>query len=146
MGKATVPVSATKGYVMQESKGSILFVDNHEDTCEMMRTVLRQCGYKVTTATNLTDGLWFARKSGYDLILLGWYFQDGTGIELCNLIRLFDNDTPIFFYTGADVGNEVKEIKEAGAQGCFIKPLSIKELLETVSTYAHNVDSQSSTH
>jgi Response regulators consisting of a CheY-like receiver domain and a winged-helix DNA-binding domain len=142
MIRANSPAFAPKEHVMSETKGSILFVANHEDTCEMMRTVLRQAGYTVLTATTVTDGVWFAKKGGFDLILLDWYYQDGKGLELCQMIRFFDNDTPIFFYTGTDMEDGAKEIKKAGAQGCFIEPLSIKELLETVSTHVHHTGNQ----
>lgn len=135
MTRASVPIFAYKEHVMSETKGSILFVANHEDTCELMRTVLRQAGYAILTATTVTDGIWFAKKGGFDLILLDWYYQDGKGIDLCQMIRFFDDDTPIFFYTGMYTEDGVEAIKRAGAQGCFIEPLSIKELLDTVSTH-----------
>jgi DNA-binding response OmpR family regulator len=128
---------------MNEAKGSILFVANNEATCEMIRTLLRQAGYAVLTATTVTDGLWFAKKGGFDLILLDWHYQDGKGLELCQMIRFFDDNTPIFFYTGTDTEDEAKELKRAGAQGCFIEPLSIKELLNTVSTHSRRIDNRS---
>jgi CheY-like chemotaxis protein len=35
----------------------------------------------------------------FDLYLLDYYLPDGTGLELCLLIRDFDGSTPVLFVT-----------------------------------------------
>jgi DNA-binding response OmpR family regulator len=86
---------------MAETKARILCVDDDLDTCEMWRAILCSVGYEVMTATSVNEALRQANNEGCDLILLDSYFDDGTGIELCRMIRAFDSMTPILFCSGA---------------------------------------------
>lgn len=60
----------------------ILCIEDDEETSELLFAMLTQAGYDVTEARNATDGLAIAKRGGYALILLDWYFPDGTGIQL----------------------------------------------------------------
>ncbi len=70
------------------------------------------------------------------MILLDWYFEDGTGLELCQMIRAFNTRTPILFYSGVDSKTVIKQAMSAGAQGFLVKPVGMDDLLHTVSFYA----------
>ncbi len=118
---------------MSEKKGRVLFVDNDLDTCEMMHMLLASADYDSVTASTIADALWLAKNESFDLILLDWFFDDGTGIELCEMIRTFNPKIPIFFYTAVSQETYLKRIKESGAQGFFIKPVNVGELLQTLS-------------
>lgn len=115
-------------------KGRILFLDDNQDTCELMGLVLGQAGYDIVLGRSMAEGLRLTRNQSFDLILTDWYFADGTGIELCRAIREFDPQTPIFFYTGLTQEEHLRSIIEAGAQGFFIKPVDMETLLETISS------------
>src|SRR5437016_4942349 len=104
-------------------KGCVLFLDNDADTCELLNLVLAEQGYEVVLGSTITDGLRLARSRRFDVILLDWYFIDGTGLELCQKIRSFDTQTPIFFYTGMAQDLHIRYALWAGAQGCLIKPV-----------------------
>jgi DNA-binding response OmpR family regulator len=125
---------------MDGKKGRVLFLDNDDDTCEMMRALLASAGYEAVTATTVTEGLTLAGANNFDLILLDWYFEDGTGFELCQRIRNFNTRIPIFFYTGMANENYLKRVGEAGAQGYFVKPVDIGDLLATLSLHIGGVD------
>jgi DNA-binding response OmpR family regulator len=116
----------------QPIKGQILFVDEDTDTCDLMCTILKRAGYHTITASSVTEGLLYAKTKTFDLILLDWYLEDGTGIDLCKGIRGIDAVTPIFFYTGVSFPQELKKALDAGAQGYFIKPVEIEGLLRTI--------------
>jgi two-component system response regulator AtoC len=117
---------------MQGLKGRILFVDNDPDTCEMVRTLLGNAGYEVLSALTVTEGLRLAKNEPCDLILLDWYFDDGTGIELCQMIRTFNKKVPIMFYTGEADERSVKSAVNAGAQGYLIKPCPVEKLQRAI--------------
>lgn len=116
---------------MQEMKARILCVDNDADTCEMLRTLLGNAGYEVVVAHRVTEGLRLAKNDPCDLILLDWYFDDGAGLELCQMIRPFSK-VPIVFYTGEAGERSVKTAVNAGAQGYLIKPCPIAKLLRAI--------------
>lgn len=127
---------AAREWIMTENKGRILFIDDDTDTCEMIRIVLGQAGYEAVVASTISEGLKKAKAGTFDLILLDWIFPDGTGVELCEMIRTFDGEVPIFFYTGMAFDSHIKKALQAGAQGCFIKPVEVSNLLQTLSQYS----------
>ena len=132
---------ATREWLMAENKGRILFIDDDIDTCEMIRILLGHAGYETVLASTVAEGLNKAKGEPFDLILLDWFLSDGTGIELCEMIRAFDNEVPIFFYTGMAYDSHIKKALQAGAQGCFIKPVEVGNLLQTLSRYSGVRDS-----
>jgi len=131
-------MASARGWAMQKPKGRILFIDDDADTCEMMSILLGQAGYETTSASSVNEGLKKAMSDSFDLILLDWYFEDGTGIDLCKTIRASDGEVPIFFYTGMAFESHIHTAMQAGAQGCFIKPVDVGNLLQTLSIYSSN--------
>lgn len=133
-------MTATRSWGMQKregTKGRILFIDDDADTCEMMSLLLGEAGYEATMASSFAEGLSKAESDRFDLILLDWYFPDGTGIDLCKIIRARDSKIPIFFYTGMAFDAYIHKAMQAGAQGCFIKPVDVENLLQTLSLYSN---------
>lgn len=127
---------------MNETKGRILFIDDDEDTCEMMGILLGMEGYEALSASSVSEGLRLVRAESFDLILLDWHLEDGTGVDLCRMIRAFDGEIPIFFYTGVAYEPELKKALKAGAQGCFVKPVNVTDLMRTVSRYSGGKDAE----
>src|SRR5437763_546290 len=96
-----------------ESSKQILCIDDDQDTCEIVALLFGGAGYEVTHALTVAEGLRLAKRGGFDLILLDWSFDDGTGLELCQMIRSFDTDTPILFYSAVAYQAEVKKAMRA---------------------------------
>lgn len=118
---------------VDSARGHILFLDDNEDTCEMIELVLTQAGYEVELGRSVADGLRLTQTGQFDLILIDWHLADGTGIELCRAVREYDQQTPVFFYTGMAYDHHVHAALQAGAQGCFIKPVEMETLLKTIA-------------
>ena len=115
-------------------KGRILFLDDNADTCELIDLVLGQAGYEIVIGGSIAEGLQLIKSKSFDMILLDWFLPDGTGLELCRAIRESDGHTPIFFYTGMAYDHHLRSALQAGAQGCFIKPVEMETLLRTISS------------
>jgi two-component system, NtrC family, response regulator HydG len=96
----------------------ILCVDDHNDICELISLILRD--YKVTSANSMAEALRLASKEQFSLYLLDYHLPDGTGIELCLLIKNFDAETPILFVTGTSSMVEEQALN-IGAQGLIKK-------------------------
>ena len=118
---------------VDSARGRILFLDDDDDTCELVDLVLTQAGYEVAIGRSVADGLRLTKAQQFDLILLDWHLADGTGVELCRAVREFDGQTPIFFYTGMAYDHYINIAMQAGAQGCFIKPVEMETLLKTLA-------------
>jgi OmpR-family two-component system manganese-sensing response regulator len=113
----------------------ILYVDNSFDSCELMSFVLTELGHSISTAQTITEGLNLARNSSFDLYLLDTSFSDGTGFELSEQIRAFNQTTPIIFCT-ANVRDDVQQAAaQVGAQGVLLKPIDIDQLAGIVAQW-----------
>ena len=100
----------------------ILFVDDHEDTRSLMMTWLGVLGHEVVVAHSVNEGVRLAKSQTFDLYLLARRFTDGSGKELCEKIRVFDDTTPIVFYSGEMPARQEEMAAACGAQGYAIKP------------------------
>ncbi len=81
-------------------KSRILFVEDHDDTRDLISMVLQQSDYDVATAANIDDTLKLARSEHFNLFIFDSWLPDGSGIDLCKEVRKFDHRTPILFYSG----------------------------------------------
>jgi DNA-binding response OmpR family regulator len=118
---------------MQPVKSKILFVEDHDDTRELMALVLSQANYEVVTAPSLAGAIKLAKTHKFDLFVLDSLLGDGTGIELCRLIRRMDHLTPILFCSAKAYDNDKIEAFRSGAQRYLVKPVDIRLLCLTVA-------------
>lgn len=117
-------------YVMTRTIRNILCVDDHEDSCSVLKIVLSD--YKVITAGTCAEALRRAKTRLIDLYLLDNWLPDGKGIELCEQIRKIDPNTPILFYSAAAYDSDREEAFKAGAQAYLVKPNDIVRISEVV--------------
>jgi DNA-binding response OmpR family regulator len=118
---------------MQLSNLRILYIEDHDDTRELVTIILRQNDYDVITGTTIEDGIHLAKSGAFDLYLLDSWLPDGSGLDLCKRIREFDPLTPILFYSAAAYEADRAEALESGAQGYLVKPSQTSDLCSLVS-------------
>ncbi len=119
---------------MQLRNRRILYIEDHEDTRELVTIILRQNDYDVITGSTIQAGIHLARSDRFDLYLLDSWLPDGSGLDLCRQIREFDPLTPILFYSAAAYEADREDALKSGAQGYLIKPSQTAELCSLVST------------
>jgi len=120
------------GQPMNSSIGHILYVEDDEDTRELLTYVLSKSNYDVVAAPNYEDALLLARTNHFDLYLIDNWMSGGSGIDLCKKLREFDTWTPILFYSGAAYESDKLQAFAAGAQGYLVKPAGPDELIAEV--------------
>lgn len=114
-------------------RSHILYIDNHEDTQELVSLVLAESNHRVTTTSSGKDALKLAREQHFDLYILDSWLADGTGIELCQRLREFDRGTPIMFFSGAAYETDKQAALDNGAQCYLVKPADIQVLRDEVN-------------
>ena len=72
------------------------------------------------------------------MYLLDSWLPDGSGLELCQLIRQFDKTTPILFYSAAAYASDRELALQSGAQAYMIKPSQPSDLCRLVSELIEN--------
>ena len=112
----------------------VLYIEDHEDTRELVTLVLEQKSYEVVTGATIASGVAQAVSQDFDLYLLDSWLPDGSGLELCRKIREFDKVTPILFYSAAAYEIDRVEAIKSGAQAYLIKPSHPSELCNMVES------------
>jgi DNA-binding response OmpR family regulator len=112
----------------------VLYIEDHEDTRELVTLVLEQRSYEVVTGSTIQSGVALASSQHFDLYLLDSWLPDGSGLDLCKQIREFDQATPILFYSAAAYEMDRAEAIKSGAQAYLIKPSQPSELCQLVTS------------
>lgn len=118
---------------MQVHKSRVLYIEDHEDTRELVTLLLSQKSYEVITGATIESGIALAIAQKFDLYLLDSWLPDGSGLDLCRQIRQFDKTTPILFYSAAAYASDHETALRCGAQAYLIKPSQPSELCRIVS-------------
>lgn len=107
---------------MPQDRCRVLFIDDHEDTSEMLTLLLGQEDYEVSTASSLQQAVKLASSKEFDLYVLDKHLPDGSGLELCRQLNQLTPGVPCIFYTGDAYDIHRAEAMEAGAHAYVAKP------------------------
>jgi DNA-binding response OmpR family regulator len=110
----------------------ILYVEEHAESCELLALWLSGSGYEVVPANTLSEGLGMAISGTFGAYILSGRFIDGTGLDLCRQIRLFDSNTPIIFYSALARDSDLVAAVSIGAQAYLIKPNDFEQIEPTI--------------
>lgn len=113
---------------MDTRKHHILYVEDHEDTRDLIQLILQQLGYAVTTVDTIADAQAMITQEMFDLYLLDSRLPDGSGVDLCKQLRVAGRQTPIVFYSAAAYEVDRDTAIRSGAQGYLVKPTTNGEL------------------
>jgi DNA-binding response OmpR family regulator len=126
-----------------EKTRRILYIEDHDDTRELVTLVLAQKSYEVITGSTIERGVALAGAGKFDLYLLDSWLPDGSGLDLCQRIRQFDQTTPILFYSAAAYANDHDMAMKCGAQAYLVKPTQPSDLCDLVTEL---IESQETSH
>jgi len=92
-------------------------------------------GYEAIPASGVNDCLSRIISESFDLLMLDWVFEDGTGLDVCKLLRKSGVAVPIVFCSGVGNKSAVDKAMRAGAQAFLAKPIDFDDLLLLVSQF-----------
>ena len=116
---------------MTKSKCRILYVDDHEDSAEMLKLMLAAEDYEVHIAQSFEEALDKAQTESFDLYVLDKRLPDGSGTDLCRMLNDVTPGVPCIFYTGDAYEMHRQEAFAAGARAYVSKP-DVDGLIQTV--------------
>lgn len=119
--------------MQSEKNRRILYIEDHDDTRELVTLLLAQKSYEVISGSTIESGVALAGGGDFDLYLLDSWLPDGSGLDLCQQIRKFDKTTPILFYSAAAYATDHDLALECGAQAYLVKPSQPSELCGMVT-------------
>lgn len=104
-----------------------LIVEDHGTTREVLRRLLRVCGYEADAVASVAD----AEKhlASADRVFLDLELADGNGIELLRRIRSQNLPARVAVTTGTSDGPLLAEVSELRPDAVFIKPIEFSKLV-----------------
>ena len=115
----------------------ILVVDDNEDILEVIKLILEDYNYDVTTLAD--GGLLFdmVNENHPDLILLDVMLGKEDGRELCRVIKAKQEtkDIPIILISASHQVQERYTLNEAAPDDFLAKPFNISDLLEKIEAH-----------
>ena len=119
-------------------RGTVLVVDDDEDTLSLMRKILRDNGFGVRTTSRGLRALRVAREVRPALILLDLKMQDVDGQVVLRRLKNdpVTRDIPVMVLTGSTIIDDAKRQKvlSLGAARFMSKPFSVGEMMEEIET------------
>ena len=115
-----------------QTRPHILFAEDDPDTRELVQIILGQAGFRVSATGDSSEVLHLLAADHFDALLLDNWMPEVTGLELCRAIRTFDQNTPIFFCSGAVTEADKRDALSAGAQGYLAKPFDPDDLIRSL--------------
>ena len=122
---------------MAAAKCSVLCVDDHHDTSEMLELLLSREDYEVETAATMEEACRLAAQKQFDLYVLDRRLPDATGLELCQRLQEISPGVPCIFYSGDAYELHRREAIAAGAAAYVAKP-DIDGLIDAVQKLLAN--------
>lgn len=124
----------------------ILMIEDDRDIVELVDIHLKDIHCETTKAYNGTDGLQYALKKQFDLIILDLMLPDINGIEICRQIRAERIATPVIMLTARS--EEIDKIigLELGADDYLTKPFSLREFIARVKAILRRGEMGQHTH
>ena len=112
----------------------ILHIEDEVDQVTLVRALLERRGYEVLSAKNAQEGLEKATKEKPSLILLDVFLPKSSGFELCKQLResFETKNIPIIMVTGSGDKHIEEQCKNAGANGCLVKPFVPEDLISKI--------------
>ncbi|MFL6284436.1 MAG: response regulator [Pyrinomonadaceae bacterium] len=109
----------------------ILCVDDNEDTCDLLKTMLGMAGFDIISVPDAAEALRLIESERFDLYVLDSEMPGFSGLTLCNKIRAVDTHTPIVIFSGHGFESHREAGMLAGANAYLVKP-DVSELIPTV--------------
>jgi two-component system response regulator MprA len=110
----------------------ILVVDDEPAVREAVERALRLDGHEVTLACDGGEALEAMGERTPDAVVLDVLMPRIDGLELCRLMRLRGDRTPVLMLTARDAVSDRVAGLDAGADDYLVKPFALDELLARV--------------
>jgi two-component system OmpR family response regulator len=114
----------------------ILIVEDDAKMAELLRRGLAEEGHGADVAGRGEEGLWMARASEYDAIVLDVMLPGVDGFEVCRRLRHAGVWTPVLMLTALDSVEDRVAGLDGGADDYLTKPFSLAELLARLRSLA----------
>lgn len=117
----------------QATVAKVLVVDDDVDHCLMLEIALQCLGYEVTVAHSYQDAVALLRETDVDALVCDLTLGDGTALDVLRAAGLRRPRVSVVL-SGFDADEDRERSLAAGFDAHLVKPTSIDQLSQTIST------------
>jgi two-component system alkaline phosphatase synthesis response regulator PhoP len=111
------------------TKGSILLVEDEENLHEALKLNLEMDGYEVSSAFDGNEAIKAVANEYFDLIIMDVMLPEMDGISVTETIRVNNNEVPILMLSAKNTSADRVLGLKKGADDYLTKPFNLEELL-----------------
>ena len=104
-------------------EGRILVIDDVQDDCDLLSTMLQREGAQVVTTTSVVDALERIGREDFDVVLTDLGMQEIGGLEVCQRVGGMNPNLPVIVVTGEGSMDAAISAMRAGAYDFITKPI-----------------------
>ncbi|MFR1767321.1 MAG: response regulator transcription factor [Lachnospira sp.] len=114
-------------------KTKIYYVEDDENIANEVVSYLNQKGYDAYSVNSMAEAKDIVKCRMPELMLIDWNLPDGTGENLCKLIRKEYPELPVIFITVKDAVNDIINAFKTGADDYITKPFDLEILYSRIN-------------
>jgi len=141
-----IPVSTWEPAAADSAPMRVLFVDDSPTVRVTYRRLLTQAGYITDTASCVEEGMEKAANNNYDIGIIDYYMPDGTGEQLCQMLRDDPRTSGITtaIITGTYSDKAIIGSLQAGAVECMFKNEAKELFLARIDAMSRTINAMRS--
>ncbi|MEN3793914.1 response regulator [Fulvimarina sp. MAC3] len=120
----------------------ILYIDDDEGLCQLMRRAMRRRGETIETASSGQAGLDLLKSDSFDLVAVDHYMPGMDGLDTLKAIRELSHPPPVVYVTGSEEGQVAVAALKAGAADYIVKSADDNFIDLLQSTFSQVLESR----
>lgn len=133
MARSTVRPGSPSPALASARDARILVVEDETAIRDLVARTLRLSGFVVRTASSYTAAVGVVEEYRPELAILDVVLPDGSGLDLCQALRTYDEDVRVVFLTARDSVPDRLNGFALGGDDYVTKPFSVAELVARVN-------------
>jgi two-component system cell cycle sensor histidine kinase/response regulator CckA len=117
----------------------LFLVEDNDDVAYVLRRCLERAGHQVTVCRNGADALIVLSHSQFHLVVLDYYLEDMSGLDLLYALRREGIGTPVLMITGQGDEQLATQVLRAGALDYVVKDPSCAYLTDLPKRISESV-------
>lgn len=117
----------------------LLLVEDDLSLIEGLKFSLSKHGFDVTVSRTVKQAEACLDQNEYDLILLDLMLPDGSGFDVCKMVRQ-TSDIPVIFLTASDEEVNIVMGLDMGGDDYIAKPFKLNELISRINAVLRRAD------
>lgn len=119
-----------------DSKGTIVVIDDHNSTLDLMKEALTRLGYTPLLAEGGEEGLELCRLNDVHLVLTDYLMPEMSGLEVAERIKALPQPLPVIL-TSASYQSLDADLHQRGVDYFLNKPFRLEDLESIIDEALH---------